>query len=161
MKILLPIDGSELSVDAVRHALTLVRSGLAAEFVLANVQEPAHLYEMLMTRDTAVVEAASLAAGEHALEPAERLLRDAGCSYEREIVIGNPAHALVDIAEDYGCDAIVMGTRGKGVLPGTRIGSVAQAVLDDATVAVTFVKHADAEPPADDGEAGAEEPSEP
>ena len=39
MKILLPVDGSDASLDAVRHALQLIREGLRASLVLANVQE--------------------------------------------------------------------------------------------------------------------------
>ena len=51
MQILLPIDGSPLSLDAVHHALRLVREGLRAGFVLANVQEPSSLYEMVVVHD--------------------------------------------------------------------------------------------------------------
>ena len=50
MKILLPVDGSEPALDAVRHALHLRREGLKASFVLATVQEPAYLYEMEIGR---------------------------------------------------------------------------------------------------------------
>ncbi|MGI9132565.1 MAG: universal stress protein, partial [Rhodoferax sp.] len=39
MKILLPVDGSELSLEAVRFAVRLLLAGLAGEVVLANVQE--------------------------------------------------------------------------------------------------------------------------
>jgi len=41
MKILVPVDGSPLSLEAVRHAIALVKQGLRAELVLANVQLPA------------------------------------------------------------------------------------------------------------------------
>ena len=41
MKILLPLDGSEHALAAVRHAIRLVDDGLAAELVLTNVQAPA------------------------------------------------------------------------------------------------------------------------
>ena len=51
LKILIAVDGSELSLDGVHHALTLVRQGLQATMVLANVQEPATLYELVTTRD--------------------------------------------------------------------------------------------------------------
>ena len=40
-RILIAVDGSELSLDAVHHAVQLTRDGLQADFVLANVQEPA------------------------------------------------------------------------------------------------------------------------
>ena len=51
MKILLPIDGSPTALAAVRHALRLVQNGLAAEFVLVNVQEPPSLYEIVVSHD--------------------------------------------------------------------------------------------------------------
>ena len=53
MKILLPIDGFELSLHEVRFAIRLVREGLQAQFLLANVQEPASLYEMVTLPDPA------------------------------------------------------------------------------------------------------------
>ena len=62
MKILLPIDGSELSLHEVRFAIRLVREGLQAQFLLANVQEPASLYEMVTLPDPAALDDATLAA---------------------------------------------------------------------------------------------------
>ncbi len=78
MKILLPIDGSELALHEVRYALRLVAEGLQASFLLVNVQEPATLYEMVTAPDPVVLESVSHAAGEHALQSAEALpgLRD-------------------------------------------------------------------------------------
>ena len=43
IKILIAVDGSALSLDAVHHVLRLVQDGLRASVVLANVQEPASL----------------------------------------------------------------------------------------------------------------------
>ncbi|WP_370654602.1 hypothetical protein [Rhodoferax sp.] len=37
MKILVPVDGSELALDAVGHASRLQRDGMQASFVLAKV----------------------------------------------------------------------------------------------------------------------------
>ncbi len=48
MKILVPSDGSDLALDAVRHALYLQRCGLQASFVLATAQEPTLVYEMIL-----------------------------------------------------------------------------------------------------------------
>lgn len=144
MKILVPIDGSELALDAVRHALRMKREGLQASFVLATVQEPTYLYEMVLAPDADVLERVSGAVGSRALEGAEALFKAAGESYEREIASGFAANALIDVAERYGCDAIVMGARGLGALRGALLGSVSQAVLQAAKVPVTIVKHAEA-----------------
>jgi len=152
MKILLPVDGSDASLDAVHHALELVRDGLRAEFVLANVQEPASLYELLRAHDAEVIESVSRAAGEHLLEAAAGLCRAAGVGFETVIGTGEPAHLLHDIAEETGCALIVMGARGDGNTRGTRLGSVAHAMLHDALLPVTIVRHRDAE----EGEGAAE-----
>ena len=63
MKILVPVDGSTESLDAVRHALALVRDGLRASLVLANVQAPASLYELLRVHDAQAIEAIARGAG--------------------------------------------------------------------------------------------------
>lgn len=141
MLILLPVDGTPLALDAVRHALLLVQNGLRADFVLANVQEPTHLYEIVLAPHAEMLEAASDAAGRHALDPAEALLRQAGVRYECEVAAGDVAHTLIDIAERYGCDAIIMGSGGKNAFSSALLGSVSQTVLHDAQVPVTIVKH--------------------
>lgn len=145
MKILVPVDGSEPALDAVRHALQLKREGLKASFVLATVQEPTYLYEMVLAPDADVLERVSGAVGSRALEGAEALFKAAEEPYEREIASGFVANALIEVAERYGCDAIVMGARGRGALRSALLGSVSQAVLQAAKVPVTIVKHAEAD----------------
>ena len=56
MKVLLPVDGSELSMEAVHLALRMRQDGLKLSAVLANVQEPASLYEMLVAHDPDVID---------------------------------------------------------------------------------------------------------
>lgn len=145
MKILVPVDGSELALDAVRHALQLKREGLKANFVLATVQEPTYLYEMILAPDSDVLERVSGAVGSRALEGAEALFNAAGVGFEREIGSGDPAQTLVDIAERHSCDVIILGARGLGALRSALLGSVSQAVLHAAKVPVTIVKHAAAD----------------
>lgn len=141
IKILLPIDGSEGALGAVRHALHLMHNGLRASFVLANVQEPASLYEVVVAHDAKVLEDVSAGAAAHALEAAQALMRVAGASYEIEVVQGNPAHALIEIGERFGCELIVIGAHGiEGPRRGSRVGSIANAVLHGATVPVTLVR---------------------
>jgi nucleotide-binding universal stress UspA family protein len=142
MKILLPVDGSEASLEAVRQALRMVRDGLQASLVLANVQEPATLYEMLRAHDAEVIEQVSAQAGMHLLEPAQALLREAGVPYEIEVASGDPAHTLIDILENFGCDLVVMGARGQGTLRSAMLGSVSHEVLHAAPVPVMVVKQA-------------------
>lgn len=153
MKILLPVDGSPASMAAVRHALELRERGLGASYVLANVQVPPSLYEIVVAHDEQVLSDVRRAAGADLLAPAESMLESAGAAWESEVVGGDPGHLLVDLVENYGCELVVMGS-GRGA-PGT----VASAVLRHSPVPVTLVHEperdsAAADPPPDEAAAG-------
>lgn len=142
MKILIPIDGSELSLDAVRYALRLVHQGLHASVVLTTVLEPSGMSELLMMPDPEAREAVNQSVGTQTLDAAAALLEAAGVQFEREVRSGYAATEIIDVAECFGCDAIVIGARGKGMLRSALLGSVSQAVLHAATMPVTIVQHA-------------------
>lgn len=144
VKILVPIDGSELSLDAVRFALRLVHQGLHASFVLATVLEPSGVSELLMMPDPEAREAVNQSVGAQTLDPAAALLEAAGVQFEREVRSGYAATEIIDVAECFGCDAIIMGAGGRGVLLSALLGSASQAVLHAAAVPVTIVPHASA-----------------
>ena len=144
MKILLPVDGSAAALEAIRQALRMLHGGLRASFVLANVQEPATLYEIVRAHDAEVIEHVSTAAGEHALEAAQQMLRAAGAEFESEIGTGDPGHTLVEIAEAFECDMVIMGARGVGVADSAVLGSVANSVLHAALIPVLIVKQPEA-----------------
>jgi len=151
MKILLPFDGSPLALEAVRFAIRLRADGLDSSAVLANVQEPASLYELMVVHDPQVIEQVSAAAGVNTLLPAQALLDAAGMAYETEVAMGDPAHTLVDILENYGCDLVVMGASGTSVLRSALLGSVSNEVLHAAGVPVMIVKQTGmAEPDAEE-----------
>jgi nucleotide-binding universal stress UspA family protein len=46
------------------------------------------------------------------------------------VPVGHPVEEILKVADDEGCDAIVMGTHGKGFLRQTFLGSVAGQVLE-------------------------------
>jgi nucleotide-binding universal stress UspA family protein len=140
MKILLPVDGSEHSLDAVRHVIELVRGGLEVSVVLVNVQEPTYLYEMVLAPSADVLERVSGAAGHHSLEAAEDLLRAADIPFEKELLSGEPAPTILEAGERYDCDAVVLGARGRGLALSAVLGSVSQRVLHGSPVPVTIVK---------------------
>jgi nucleotide-binding universal stress UspA family protein len=140
MKILLPVDGSAVSLEAVRFAIRMAQAGLDASVVLANVQESATLYELVVSHDPQVIEQVSAAAGAHTLEAAEVLLKAANIPYECEVASGDPAHTIIDILERFECDFIVMGASGMSTLRSALLGSVSNEVLHAASVPVMIVK---------------------
>lgn len=139
LKLLIPVDGSELALEAVRHALTLVGHGLKARFVLANVQEPANLYEVVVAHDPNVLREVSEAAGRDQLRDAHDLLQAAGQSVECVVVQGDPAQELVQLIEAHACQGVILSARGAGALRSVFMGSVSQALLRGSPVPVTVV----------------------
>lgn len=75
------------------------------------------------------------------MDAAREMLADAEIDLECVVAAGDPGRRLVEIAEEEGCDAIVMGSQGHGLLGGARLGSVCQWVLLHASVPVTIVRH--------------------
>jgi nucleotide-binding universal stress UspA family protein len=143
--ILLPVDGSDRSLDAVAYVVQLMESAAphtAFEVVLAHVQAPASLYELVTTRDPALIAAASREAGEHLIAPAMTALQAKGISVTAEYDVGDVAHTLLDILERTACDLVVIGTQERG----EDIGPVLLEVLRNSPVPVTVIKHTSTQP---------------
>ena len=147
MKILMPIDGTELSLHETRFALRLVREGLAASFVLVNVQSPASFYEMVTARNNAqLIEQAAQEVGEDLLAPSAQLLLAAGVPFVTAVISGDPAQSLRELIREHGCDLAVMGSRALGPL--RRIlegGSTSFRLVEESPVPVLLVKPPQAE----------------
>lgn len=139
LKILIPVDGSSHALLAVHHALRLVGAGLKARFVVANVQEGANLYELVVAHDPVVLQQVSAAAGRDLVRPAVALLSAAGLQVEPAVASGDPVNMLLEILEQHACDAVVMSTRGSG-LRAAVLGSVSQELVQQSPVPVTLVK---------------------
>ena len=152
MKLLIPVDGSELALAAVNHAIGWVQHGLKAELVLTNVQEPASFYEMVTLHDPEAIEQLADAAGQDTLAPAVALAQAGGVPFEAVVVTGDVVSMLLEVLEAEGCDGVVMGSHGNGLVARALLGSVSQAVLEKAPVPVTFVKPSDPEADLEDGE---------
>lgn len=148
MKILLPVDGSERGLESVHLALRLIRSGLGAHIVLANVQSPPSLYEVVVAHDAEVIREVSEAAAAHALEAARALLRAAGVAHEDEVGVGDAAHVLAEMAERHACEMVILGSHGSGTTGSAALGDVARGLVGDGRWAVLIAADVD---PADAG----------
>ena len=147
MRILLPVDGSALSLHEVRFALRLLEEGLRAEFVLANVQEPASFYEVVTAREPALIEKAAHAAGRDMLHEPARLLNQAGVRFTTTVLRGDPAQAMLDLIATHEIELVVMGTRAMGWIREALAleGSTSRRLLQHSPVPVLLVK-----PPVED-----------
>ena len=140
MRILVPVDGSDSSLAAVRFVITkLAPADAALELHLLSVQPPLPSAASSFI-DSGVVRSYHKEEGEKDLAAARKLLDEAGIAYSNHTAVGDPADSIVTYADQKACDAIVMGTRGLGRVSGLLLGSVATKVLHLTKVPVTLTK---------------------
>jgi nucleotide-binding universal stress UspA family protein len=140
LRILLAVDGSPSSLDAVKFAHRMLETcGADGELHLVNVQPPLPA----AAADFVPVEAVQgyhEDEGRKALEAAISLLDSAGRKYQTRVLIGDAATTISDCAKRWNCDLIIMGSRGYGAIQGLLLGSVTAKVLHISKVPVTIVK---------------------
>ena len=140
LKTLVPIDGSESALRALRHVLALRERGLGLEIHLINAQVPiasGHAKMFIASDDyNRYCQEEGLAA----LGPARALLTEAGVDFRHHIVVGHIGETIVRFAREKGMEQIVMGSRGMSAISDLLMGSVASKVVQLAPMPVTVVK---------------------
>ncbi|HZX78123.1 universal stress protein [Lysobacter sp.] len=140
MKILLAVDGSEISTRAVKHAIALNKAlSKPLQVVLANVDEPL-LQRVAVTMGAKAVERYHAENAEAMCRDARRMLKRAGIAFEEEIHVGDVPDTLLKIARKHRVDQIVMGSHGSGPFRGMFLGSVSAKVISNTSVPVTIVR---------------------
>jgi nucleotide-binding universal stress UspA family protein len=147
MRILLAIDGSSFSDSAIKEASARPWPA-GSEVKIISVVEP----PMLPTVETWVppddyIEALEKAGEDQARsiveKAADQVRKEQGDKLQvsTEIVRGHPKHAIIDEAEVWGADLIVVGSHGYRGLTKLWLGSVSQAVSSHAKCSVEIVRN--------------------
>src|SRR5947207_4682638 len=127
-RILVPIDGSDLSLAAVPLADKLA-SGLGAEMVFVTVGElpetPAHADDMEKDLTGRIARVAGLVSS-----PVR----------EKVVKAGDPVRGILEPAEEENVDLIVMGTHGRFGLAELTQGSIASDLVRHGHVPITLVR---------------------
>ena len=135
--ILLATDGSGEAQKAQIVALDLARryhSAVSVVHAYAHVPEVlgAPVYDSLLSERTGD--------GQQILAQASQPFRDAGISVDTELFDGDPAGAILRVAETRGCDLIVVGARGMNELEELLLGSASYHVIHHARCPVLVVR---------------------
>jgi len=136
---LVAVDGSEHSRAAVRWAALIGGDGAGLRCTLLNVQKP------IMSGEVGVLAPASIAQAERdrsaaeILEHTATIVRASGIPFEIEEQMDDAATAIISRAEALGCDAIVIGRRGLGVVRAALLGSVSTEVVRRSRIPVVIV----------------------
>lgn len=137
-KVLLAVDGSDHALHAARTAADLARAMNSNEFrvVVAYDFIPPYLGEPNLQY---AIDARVNAANE-VLQAALAQLGTLPCEISTELIEGDSAEAILDVAETRKSDVIVMGSRGHGTLAGLLLGSTSQKVVAHAPCPVLIVR---------------------
>jgi nucleotide-binding universal stress UspA family protein len=140
--ILIATDGSSLAERAVSHGLDLARK-LGARVTIVTATEPWSVLQMAHAAENGAahpVETYEAAADKLARDVLERAThRAAQAEVACEVVHArgrHPAEAIVETAEERGCDLIVMASHGRTGLNKLLLGSQTARVLALTTTAV-------------------------
>lgn len=138
-KVLLPVDGSDSAFQAALYLVEFVRQHGPIEVHVVNVQpKPVEWQTRGMEKD-AINDHLAVAA-DLTMKPILQVLKEEKIPYQTQVKLGDPAEILATLAEELGCDHIVMGTRGLGGISGIVLGSVTRKVLHVAKVPVLCIK---------------------
>ena len=142
MKILVAIDGSKFSMHAMKYAAKLVESLLPDSNVitLISVHDDIGLRHAKAFVGHDVVADYLRELSDKDLEPARKILDEAGIKHDMVVKTGQVAQEIIDCAKSGKFDLIVLGSKGRGAIADLLIGSVAQRVLTMAQTPVLLVK---------------------
>jgi nucleotide-binding universal stress UspA family protein len=137
-RILVPVDFSDCSLDALEYAIVVAQQAKAS-LMLLHVLEPVSYgldftLSHIRTRDSEVSTWTKrleelVSSHQHSHVPVESRLRG-----------GLPADSILDSAQTLPCDLIIMGTHGRRGISHALSGSVAEAVLRKARCPVLTVR---------------------
>jgi len=142
--ILVPTDGSKLSLKAAREAAILARSlkaRITAVYVTEPYMPPLMSEGMTMNRslsdDQASYKAATAKAADLALKKVAKEAAGAKVAFEAVATEGNqPWEGILKTARQKKCDVIVMASHGRGVIAGALLGSETTKVLSNSKTPV-------------------------
>jgi len=137
-KILVPTDGSELSVKAIRGAVELAKR-LGAKVVGMTAIEPYSYSSISEYRPESfeAFETRTEAIAKERLSQVESIAKAANVEVETSVSKSySPYQAIIEAAAEAGCDAIFMASHGRRGLNAVLLGSETQKVLTHSKIPV-------------------------
>ncbi|HLO27610.1 MAG TPA: universal stress protein [Anaerolineales bacterium] len=136
--ILLAVDGSEHALHAARMAARLAKAmnSQILRVVVAYEPVPAYLGEPNLQRVIDV----RLNEAQETLQRAVEALGTIPADIHTELIEGDAADSIIEVARVRASDVIVMGSRGLGGLAGLLLGSTSQKVVAHAPCPVLIVR---------------------
>ncbi len=137
-KILVPLDGSELSESVLSHVVTIATGCQVPEVVLTRVREPLDksVKETLDAKIASQLDEAYHDEAANYLEKIATTLKRKGIAVKVEVLSGKPAEEIIKYSQRSGVDLIIMSTHGRSGVSRWVFGSVADKVIRQTEVPV-------------------------
>jgi len=141
MKILACTDGSEQSKKALEKAAEIAGGCDVNEVAVIHVDDGKPELASLISEEGASLEqvdeikkkiAKHNEEKENIINEASKIFEDKNIKVQTFLKEGHPSHTIVSLAREEGFDTIVTGSRGKGGLKKVFLGSVSNAVVQEA-----------------------------
>lgn len=158
MKMLVPVDGSAASINAVKKAIEIAKKYGNFSIKIINVVNIDYISGYKRNKklwsqvDGSIIsenDEKTKLLEEHITESSHKILKSliekldfAGIKTETEVVIGEPYEKILETAKNENFDLIVMGNRGFSKIKRFFVGSVTQRVISDAPCPVLVI-HSD------------------
>lgn len=146
-KVLVAIDGSKNSLEALRWAIKIIAGSDKSEIVMVNAQpsfQTVHSKRLFSQSDIREYQELLF---EESVAEAKKIVDAQSIPYTLELLVGDPKQCIVDrVLEsqktDEPIDMIVMGSRGLGPIRSV-LGGVSYGVIQAAICPVTIIPHKD------------------
>ena len=138
MKILVPVDGSQAALAALRHVGSLAHAGIAVDTLLLNVQPRFHRHIGQFT-SRAARDALRAERSAAAMAPAIEALSRTRLPFRVVSELGNVAERIAAVATQEKVDEVVMGTGRHPQWLRWLNPSIAQAVMERTDIPVTVL----------------------
>ena len=149
--IFVPIDGSSLSQDALRRAVSFAKEAEAKitlfyakpEYHVSHHSTESARLSAIMSTD--YFEELAENQAQEILDPAMKLCKEAGVSCQKMTLTSDlPHEGIIDGAKGCGCDLIFMASHGRRGISALLLGSETQKVLTHSTIPVLVHRSAEA-----------------
>jgi nucleotide-binding universal stress UspA family protein len=147
LKFLIPVDGTDKSLPAVRHVARLKAENVALSVVLVYVHyEPTPFGAVSGGVTAERIRELEREMGDEAFGKAEAMLRESGIDAMRMFRVAEDVAAeITRVAHETGCDAIAMATHPGRPFTKAILGSTTMKAIQLAEVPVTVVREREAE----------------
>jgi len=140
MKILVAVDGSEISLRAVKFVIALNRELAKPARVTLLAVDPPHFPGVESRIGTKAVQQMHEDSLDQMLRDARRSLSRAKLELNERAEIGDAAETILAVARKEKVDLIVLGSHGRGAVKGILLGSVSSKVIAQGDIPVTIVR---------------------